>query len=149
MRLYLLAKRANLDLKDWYIPAGENGLTPLMKTPAQRRRNNIDFKKRARRVLKASLNLVQQRSGKSDRRKYPTRAIHIYEIRPRADEHGFDLSGDALRYSPLWYRGSNAIADAVRYARSCSGSHPVVIRVYDPTGNLIETLEYKGDFKEP
>ena len=119
-----------------------------MKMPAQRRRN-IDFKKRARRVLKASLSLVEQRWGKSDRRKYSTRAIHIYEIRPRADKHGFDLSGVALRYSPLWYRGSNAIVDAVRYARSCSRSHPVVIRVYDAAGNVIETLKYKGDLKEP
>src|SRR5262249_51533288 len=48
----------------------------------------------------------------------------------RADMHGFDLSSDALRYSPLWYRGSNAIVDAVRYARSCSHSHHAVIRVY-------------------
>ena len=70
------------------------------------------------------------------------RSLHIYEIRPRTDKHGFDLSSDALRYSPLWYRGSNPIVDAVLYAKSYSRSHPVVIRVYDPTGNVIETLEY-------
>jgi len=119
-----------------------------MKTPAQRRRNNIDFKKRARRVLKTSLTLVQQRWGKSNRRKFSIWSKHIYEIRPRADGHGFDLRSDVLRYGPLWCRGSNAIADAVRYARLCSRSHPVVIRVYDATGNLIETLEYKGNFKK-
>jgi hypothetical protein len=39
--------------------------------------------------------------------------------------------------------------DAVHYARSYSRSHPVVIRVYDPAGNVIETLDYQGDFKEP
>ena len=98
-------------------------------------------------MLKASLNLVRQRWDKSDRHKYSTRSIHIYEIRPRTDKHGFDLSSDALRYSPLWYRGSNPIVDAVSYARCCSRSHPVVIRVYDATGNVIETLDYKGDFK--
>ena len=119
-----------------------------MKTQAQRRRDLIDLKKRARRVLKASINLVQQHWNKSDRRKRSSSYIDVYEIRPRADKHGFDLSGDALRYSPLWYRGPNAIMDAVRYARSYSRSRPTVIRVYDPTGNLIETLEYKGDFKE-
>jgi hypothetical protein len=27
-------------------------------------------------------------------------------------------------------------------------SHNVVIRVYDPTGNVIEALEYEGEFKE-
>ena len=53
-----------------------------------------------------------------------------------------------LRYSPLWYRGSNAIVDAVGYAKSYSRRHPIVIRVYDASGNLIETLEYKSDFKE-
>ena len=120
-----------------------------MKTPAQRRRNNIDFKKRAGRVLKAAVNLVQQRWRKSDRRKHSSRSIDIYEIRPRADQQGFDLSGDALRYSPLWYRGSHAIMDAVRYARSYSRTRAAVIRIYDRSGNLIETLEYKGDFKEP
>jgi hypothetical protein len=119
-----------------------------MKTLTKRRRNIVDLKKRARGVLKASINLVQQRWGKLDRRKHSTTSIHIYELRPRADKHGFDLSSDALRYSPLWYRGSNAIVDAVGYAKSYSRPHPVVIRVYDATGNVIETLAYKGDFKE-
>ena len=120
-----------------------------MKTPAQRRRSNIDFKKRAQRVLKASVNLVQQRWTRLARRKHSSTSIDTYEIRPRSDKHGFDLTSDALRYSPLWYRGPNAIMDAVRYARSYSRSRPIVIRVYDPTGNLIETLEYKDNFKEP
>src|SRR5215813_8933459 len=115
-----------------------------MKTLAQRRRNIIDLKKRARRVLKASINLVQQRWGNSGRRKHSTTSIHIYEIRPRADRHGFDLSSDALRYGPLWYRGPNAIVDAVAYARSYSRRHPVVIRVYDGAGDVIETHEHKG-----
>jgi len=100
-------------------------------------------------VLKASVNVVQQRWGQSDRRKFSIRSVHTYEIRPRLDEHGFNLSSNMLRYGPLWYRGSNAITDAVRYARSCSRSHPVEIRVYDAIGNVIETLEYKGGFKEP
>ena len=109
----------------------------------RRRRNIVDLKKQARRVLTASINLVQQRWSKLDRRRYSTRSIHFYEIRTRADKQGFDLSSDALPYSPLWYRGSNAIVDAVGYARTYSQSHPVVIRVYDATGNVIETLEYK------
>jgi hypothetical protein len=28
-------------------------------------------------------------------------------------------------------------------------SHDAVIRVYDNTGNVIETYEHKGEFKEP
>jgi hypothetical protein len=119
-----------------------------MKTLTKRRRKIVDLRKRARRMLKASINLVQQRWGRLDRRKHSTRSIHIYEIRLRPDKHGFDLSSDALPYSPLWYRGSNAIADAVGYAKSYSRPHPIVIRVYDATGNAIETLEYKSDCKE-
>ena len=119
-----------------------------MKTLKNRRRNIVDLKKRARRVLTASINLIQDRWGKLDRRKHSIRSTHIYEIRLRADKHGFDLSSDTLPYSPLWYRGPNAIAEAVGYAKSYSRPNPVVIRVYDATGNVIETLEYKGEFKE-
>jgi hypothetical protein len=118
---------------------------PLMKTVTKERRNIVELRKGARRVLKASINLVQQRWGKLDRRKRSASSIHIYEIRPRADKHGFDLSGDMLPYSPLWYRGSNAIVDAVGYAKSFSRGHPVVIRVFDGNGNVIETLEYQSN----
>ena len=93
-------------------------------------------------MLKASMNLVHKRWGELDRRKRSTRSIHVYEIRPRAGEHGYDLSSDTLPYSPLWYRGSNAIVDAVGYAKSYSRPHPIVIHVYDSSGKVIETLEY-------
>jgi hypothetical protein len=83
-----------------------------MKTLAQRRRTGLDLTKRARRVVGASINLIQQRWAKSQMLKHSTPSVHIYEIRPRADKHGFDLSSDALSYSPLWYRGPNAIRDA-------------------------------------
>ena len=35
------------------------------------------------------------------------------------------------------------------YAAHYSRSHHAVIRVYDDAGNVIETHEHKGDFKEP
>ncbi len=35
-----------------------------------------------------------------------------------------------------------------RPAKHPSRSHDAVIRVYDDAGNVIETLEHKGDFKE-
>ena len=34
------------------------------------------------------------------------------------------------------------------YAQHRSRSHDAVIRVYDEAGNVIETHEHKGDFKE-
>ncbi|HEU0273192.1 MAG TPA: hypothetical protein VFQ83_01535 [Candidatus Udaeobacter sp.] len=74
---------------------------------------------------------------------------HVYEIRTRNDHGGVNLISDALRYSPLWYRGPNAIRDAIGFAKHCSRSRDAVIRVYDQAGNVIETHEHKGDFKEP
>ena len=80
--------------------------------------------------------------------KHSTTSVHIYKIRPRADKHGFDLSSDALPYSPLWYRGPNAIRDAIGCAKHRSRSHDAVIRVYDAAGNVIETHEHKGEVKK-
>jgi hypothetical protein len=115
-----------------------------MKRLARRRQNILNLKKRARRLFKNSVNLVQQRLGN----KNSTAPIHIYEIRPRADKHGFDLSGDVLPYSPLWYRGPNAIGDAVRHAKSYSQAHPVVIHFYDEDGKVIETHQHFGNLHE-
>ena len=42
----------------------------------------------------------------------------------------------------------NAVANAVGYATYFSCSHDAVIRVYDVAGKVIETHEYKGEFKE-
>ena len=46
----------------------------------------------------------------------------------------------------LWYE---QVPDAIGYAKHRSPSRRAVIRVYDETGNVIETHEHKGDFKEP
>jgi hypothetical protein len=48
----------------------------------------------------------------------------------------------------LWYDGPNATAHAISYAMHYSRSHDAVIHVYDDAGNVIETQEHKGDFKE-
>ena len=37
---------------------------------------------------------------------------------------------------------------AIGYAKFYSRSHDAVIRVYDEAGNVIETYEHAGDFKE-
>ncbi|MGH7984524.1 MAG: hypothetical protein ACREFF_15475 [Candidatus Udaeobacter sp.] len=74
---------------------------------------------------------------------------HLYEIRPRKDHRGVDLISDALPFGRLWYDGPEAAANAVGYAEHCSRSHRAVIRVYDEAGNVVETHEHTGDFKEP
>jgi hypothetical protein len=48
----------------------------------------------------------------------------------------------------LWYGEPNAISNAVDYAKFYSRSHDAGIRVYDVAGNVIETHEHKGDFRE-
>ena len=41
------------------------------------------------------------------------------------------------------------IANAIGYAKHCSRSHDSLIHVYEAAGNVIETHEHKGNFKEP
>ena len=79
-----------------------------------------------------------------------TPAQDVYEIRPREERDGFDLIGDRLQDGPIWYAGPDAVRRAVAYAkyRSCSRSHRAIIRVFYEAGNVLETHERKGDFKE-
>ena len=77
-----------------------------------------------------------------------TSSQHVYEVRPREDKRGVDVISDALPFGRLWYDGPNAASNAIGYAQQYSRSHPPVIRVYDDAGNVIETQEHKGDFKE-
>ena len=74
--------------------------------------------------------------------------MHVYEVRPRKDKRGVDLISDALPFGRLWYGEPNAVANAIGYAEHYSRSHDAVIRVYDAAGNVIETHEHKGDFRE-
>jgi len=74
--------------------------------------------------------------------------IHTYEIKPRKDGRGFDLISEALPFGRLWYGEPDAIRNAIGYAKFYSRSHDAVIRVYDEAGNVIETHEHAGDFKE-
>jgi hypothetical protein len=48
----------------------------------------------------------------------------------------------------MWYGEPNAIANAIGYAKFRTCSHRAVIRVYDEAGNVIETQEHAGDFRE-
>jgi hypothetical protein len=54
------------------------------------------------------------------------------------------MPGDEARR----YAAPNAISNAIGYAKFRSRSHQAVIRVYDEAGNVIETHDHKGDFKE-
>ena len=77
-----------------------------------------------------------------------TSSQHVYEVRPRKDHRGVDLISDALPFGRLWYDGPEAVSNAIGYASHYSRSHGAVIRVYDESGNVIETQEHAGDFKE-
>ena len=71
--------------------------------------------------------------------------MHVYEVWPRKDKRGVDLISDALPFGRLWYSKPD---DAVGYAQFFSRSHDALIRVYDEAGNVIETHEHAGEFKE-
>jgi hypothetical protein len=77
-----------------------------------------------------------------------TAAPHVYEVRPRKDKRGVNLISDVLPFGRLWYGDANAVANAIGYALHSSRSHHAVIGVYDAAGNVIETHEHKGDFRE-
>ena len=76
------------------------------------------------------------------------RAAHVYEVRPRKDKRGVDLISNALPFGRLWYDEPDATSNAIGYAKHRSRSHHAVIRVYDEAGNVIETHEHAGEFKE-
>jgi hypothetical protein len=61
------------------------------------------------------------------------------------NHRGADLISDALPFGRLWY---DTLDNAIGYAMHSTRSHNAVIRVYDDAGNVIETHEHKGDFKE-
>ena len=64
------------------------------------------------------------------------------------DRRGVDLISDALPFGRLWYDEPNAVANAIGYAEHRSRSHDAVIRVYDQSGNVIQTHEHARDFNE-
>jgi hypothetical protein len=68
---------------------------------------------------------------------------HAYEIRPRKDHCGVDLISDVLPFGRLWYDTPD---NAIGYTMHHGQSHYAVIRVY--AGNVIETHEHAGGFKE-
>ena len=74
---------------------------------------------------------------------------HVYEIGARKDKRGVDLISDALPFGKLWYGGANAASNAVGYAKFYSRSHDAVISLFDENGDLVETRQQTGDFKEP
>ena len=73
---------------------------------------------------------------------------HIFTKCPRKDHRGVDLISDALPFGRLWYGEPNAVSNAFGYAEHYSRSQNALIRVYDAIGNVIETREHQGDFKE-
>ena len=67
---------------------------------------------------------------------------------PPGNHRRLDLISDALPFGRLWYGEPNAVSNAVDYAKFRSRSHDAVILVYHDAGNVIETPEHAGDFKE-
>jgi len=69
-------------------------------------------------------------------------------VRPRKDKRRVDLISEVLLFGDLWHGEPNAVSNAIGYAMHSRRSHDRVIRVYDVAGNVIETHEHKGRFKD-
>ena len=54
----------------------------------------------------------------------------------------------STKLTMTWCGKPNAVSSAVDYAKFRSRSHDAVVRVYDDAGNVIETHEWAGKFKE-
>ena len=79
-----------------------------------------------------------------------TNPAHVYEVRPRKDDCGVNLISDVLPLRCAVLSGvPDAINNAIDYAKLYSRSHDAVIRVYDKAGNVTQTHEHAGDFREP
>ena len=79
-------------------------------------------------------------------------AVHSareYEIQLRKHHRGVDLFSDVLPFGHLWCGEPKAVSNAIDYAMHPSRSHDAVIRVYEAAGDVIETHEHAGDFKDP
>ena len=49
--------------------------------------------------------------------------MHEYEVRPRKDNGGVDLTSDALPFGRLWYGEPDAISNAIGSAKFFNCSH--------------------------
>ena len=70
--------------------------------------------------------------------------MDVYEVRPRKDHRGIDLTSDVPPFGRLCYGEPNAINNAIGYAKHRSRSHDALMRVRDESGNVIETHEHAG-----
>ena len=86
--------------------------------------------------------------AQEEKRPLFTAPLHGYEVRPRSDHRGVDLISDALPFGRLWFGEPNAVGNANRIC----GALPSLTRCCDScfgyAGNLIETHEHAGEFKE-
>jgi hypothetical protein len=55
----------------------------------------------------------------------------------------------SCHFAVCGYGKPDAISNARGYTKFRSRSHDAVIRVYDETGNVIDTHKHAGGFKEP
>ena len=58
----------------------------------------------------------------------PNKLIHVYELRPRKDERGFNLISDVLLFGRLWY---TQVSDDIDYAEHYGRVRNAVVRVYN------------------
>ena len=63
--------------------------------------------------------------------------------------HGSHKKSNKIVTFANWYEEADGARSAVHNAKLYSRSHHAVTRVYDADGNVIETHEHAGEFREP
>ena len=77
----------------------------------------------------------------------PKPSTFTKSVRVRIDA-ALILISDVLPFGRLWYGEPNAVSNAIGYAKFYSRSRGAMIRVFHEAGNVIETHEHAGAFKE-
>jgi hypothetical protein len=66
----------------------------------------------------------------------PGASSAIYELRPRLDGRGFDLTSEELPFGTLWYEDPEFAISYAKYFSKLSGCE---VRVFNAKGELLET----------
>jgi hypothetical protein len=72
---------------------------------------------------------------------------HVYEVRPRKDHRGVDLTSDALPFGGLWYGEPNVISNAIGYAKFFSRSRQARAKYAQDLGKPRGPSEHKIGFR--
>src|SRR5215468_12718764 len=101
-------------------------------------------------VFSSCLLFTEQISGARSDRTRASSCVCLSPVPPPIPDHrGVDLISNALHSLGSGIERTDAVGNAIGYAKFRSRSNDAVIRVYGEPGKVIETHQHEGDFREP